>query len=693
MRRHNLRESIYSTSILIIIVSLFLVTVCCVPAEAWTRHDNAYSGQWQDTGTGWWYRYTTGTDTEEWNYSGKMRFAYQWNVGQWWTFGGDAWSRLGLGNVAPVYLMDGNYHDLRNGWWFQYTVSNDTSLWNDSGKLRFSFQYSVRQWWDCGNVWGRIGVANGYSAFVGDGAYHDMRNGWWYRYTTGTDTEEWNYSGKMRFAYQWNVGQWWTFGGDAWSRLGLGNVSSSYIMDGNYHDLRNGWWYQYILKDDTSLWNDSGKLRFAYQYDVRQWWDCGNVWGRIGVANGYSAFVGDGAYHDMRNGWWYCYNTSNDTAQWNYSGKTRLALQYNVGQWWNHGNVGDWWALGAAGRATSFIGDGGWHQMDSIWSYQYKDHYGYLRGYVSTPNGASWSVSTDQQYRCNYSIQVLGLFDNYGTSSVCLYDYVLEGAYNTKWTASNYTISDKTLISKAIVFYTGSTTRDVSSWLYWLPVAPKPGCITRTETWDYSNKDWDNRYNHEVRAFGNNMWVVQREQGDYANCGIIASIDSFSSFTGNYVGWTKSWHDVAIAKGWATYNVEKSKCGLMTAAQTRDLINYMATIIPGSGGVNATWGLPSNRSLENLLGLVKNGGKVNLFIDLRLVSEFGNFVSPEVVGHVVCLVGDLDVGYARYAQITNGWEIRSDTTQLVGEDPKWAFPITNIPWSKMVQAYYAYSRI
>jgi|GEM_PF-5875390 len=276
MRRDNLRKSIYQTSILIIIVSLFLVTVCCLPAGAWSRHDANYSGQWQDTGTGWWYRYTTGTDTEEWNYCGKMRFAYQWNVGQWWTFGGDAWSRLGLGNVSSSYIMDGNYHDLRNGWWFQYTLSNDTSLWNDSGKLRYSFQYSVRQWWDCGNVWGRIGVANGYSAFVGDGAYHDMRNGWWYCYTTQNDTAQWNYSGKTRFSLQYNVGQWWHTYSNNWYTLGAHSMPTAFIGDGAYHQIwSDGAKYQYVNSIDRGYWSSTGNNNdddFRLAYSSGEWY-------------------------------------------------------------------------------------------------------------------------------------------------------------------------------------------------------------------------------------------------------------------------------------------------------------------------------------------------------------------------------------------------------------------------------------
>jgi hypothetical protein len=442
----------------------------------------------------------------------------------------------------------------------------------------------------------------------------------------------------------------------------------------------------YNASIDYAYWKDGSYVRFAYGYLGGQWCDTGlgGTWQSLNSGLNPD-FLGDGAYHDLKNGWSYMYLSSIDYAYWKYGSNARLAYGYIGGLWWNHGNVGDWLALGSTGRSPSFIGDGNWHQMDSIWSYQFVAGYdkGYLQGYVSTPNRADWSYST-KQYSCDYKTQVLGLYDISSYSSVIWYDYGGGSSFSAKWHDWNYNVSDKSLTSEAIVFYTGSTTRDVSSWLSWLPVAPKPGYITRTETWDYSNRDWGNRYNHEVRAFGNNVWLVQREQGDYGNCGIIASIDAYSSKTSKYVGYTKRWNDEAQSKGWYDPNMG------MSGVDVGKLITYMGEQL--GSPVTAYYGDKNDRSLENLLSLVKNSlQRVILLVDLAYIPAFGYYQSP--AGHGITLVGDTYINGQRYAQITNGWNIQTDTPTLAGSDPRHAYPITNILWSDLENAYWAYDRI
>ena len=225
----------------------------------------------------------------------------------------------------------------------------------------------------------------------------------------------------------------------------------------------------------------------------------------------------------------------------------------------------------------------------------------------------------------------------------------------------------------------------MSSWLSsWLPVNPNPGFITQTETWDYRNNDWANRYNHEVRAFTNNVWVVQREQGDYGDCGIIASIDCFEAKTGIYGGYTQTWLDTAIAHGWASgSSSDPANYGVSNTQGNAYLMTFMGQQL--NAPVTATSG---NKTFSQLLSDVSAGYKVLIGIDLSYVPEYNGSG-----GHAQVLLGSTTYNGVLYAEVTNGWSIQSNQNQYIaGFDPTSAYPITLIPFSELQSAYNAHGQ-
>jgi hypothetical protein len=571
---------------------------------------------------------------------------------------------------------DGQWQAYTTGWSYMWISSGNYAIWrNDAiGWGRFVYGYTNRQWFD--GSWSAIGTSGASSAFMGDSAWHNLNNGWSYYYTTSGDYAVWknNAIGLGRFTTAYGSKQWYDA---SWNPIGTSGASTAFMGDSAWHNLNNGWSYYYTTSGDYAVWKNNaiGLGRFITAYGPKQWYD--SSWNPIGTSGASTAFIGDGAWHNLNNGWSYSYGASPDESYWSTNSSTRFCYQNGSGRWWNRGDYGNWYTLGPTNVSSAFIGDGAWHTLDSIWSYKFASDIGSLSGYVYAPSlsTGSWSWST-KLYTSSYASQVLGLYDSGNISSAFRYSYSAGSPY--KWEDWNYYLSNKSAISQAIVFYTGSTAHSVSSWLSWLPVNPTAGNITRTETWDFRNNDWDNRFNHEVRAWANTKWVVQRAQGDVGNCGIIASIDLFEALSGLYGGYTKYWMDTAVANGWA------SSGGGSWANQNGQLLDYMADQFQ----VSMSWyyGTNTARSLSDLVSYVGQGQKVLIDIDLSYIPAFGSSGL-----HAVALVGDTYINGVHYAMITNGWNIQSNTTTIAGYDPNPAYPITYIEFSELESAYNAIS--
>ena len=422
-------------------------------------------------------------------------------------------------------------------------------------------------------------------------------------------------------------------------------------------------------------------MRFAYNYGAGSWGDYSsgaNAWSMLGSAGLSSAFLGDGGWHTVGTGLSYRYASSGDYSNWMVNGNVRFAYTYSIGQWGDYG-ASTWCLLGPTKLSSAFLGDGNWHTLDSIWSYEFVSGLGYLKGSVSTwvplPQGGSCWGSSPTQFACNYTNQVFGLYDSGVTSSLVLYDYNGGSSYSCKWMDWNYNSSSKSETSAAIVFYTGSATHDVSSWLSWLPVNPNPGFITRTETWDFTSSEHalDGIYAHSIRAFWNNQWVVQNEQGSLGNCTLVAALNALEQVTGLYwdMGQTIT---LAENRGWLP-----SGGGGMSLGNIQPLYAAM-----GEGTVYVN--VVSGSNLAALTNWTNAGNPVIVAADLADIPAFGTY--PSGSGHALVFHG---VDGQGNVEVTNGWYTQPNTTQTTGTNPVYAYPITQIAQNNFQKGWDDYS--
>ena len=207
--------------------------------------------------------------------------------------------------------------------------------------------------------------------------------------------------------------------------LGSAGLSSAFLGDGGWHTVGTGLSYRYVPSGDYSNWLVNGNVRFAYTYSNGWWGDYSsgaNSWSLVGSSGVSSAFLGDGGWHTVGSGLSYRYASSGDYSNWLVNGNMRFAYTYSTGQWGDYG-ANTWCLLGPTRLSSTFLGDGNWHTMDSIWSYEYVSGVGYLKDL----SGLTKTWWTDQYGNwgwnsiyttCNYTTETLGLYDSGNTSSV-----------------------------------------------------------------------------------------------------------------------------------------------------------------------------------------------------------------------------------------------------------------------------------
>ena len=594
------------------------------------------------------------------------------------------------------------------GWEVDYNfVYNNytTDLYRYNGVNRFWYNQGPGQWFDrsaVNSAWSALGPAGQSRTFMGDHNWHTFSDNKSFQLNSNNNWGVWRDNGVERFLYDYTMGQWCDHSAvnATWSCLGSAYQLSAFIGDHKWHPFTDNRSFQYYTNNQWGVWQENGQYRFLYDYATGQWKDrsVGNgTWSSLGPANQLSAYIGNHLWHDFGNGITFSFYDNNAWGTFQQNGTYRFLYDYTTGQWKDRSTAdGTWYALGAPGQLSAWICDGAWHTMDSIWSYQLVGSgIGYLKGSVSLWNddstkkgGGSWG-SSPTQFTCNYGSQVFGLYDSGNTSSVFRYERSAGALFNIKWENWNYDISSKSEISQAIAFYTGSTYHGVSSWLSWLPVNPNPGAITRTETWDFRNHDLSNRYNHEARAFANNMWVVQRAQGDYGDCGILASINIYEALTGIYAGYTQTWLETAVSNKWASgSSSDPSSYGGSWTDGNKHLIDFMGGQLNRPVTLSA-YGGNTARSLPELINFVSQGQKVLIDVDLHYISAFDLTTGSRPLNslHALALVGSTTINGVYYAGITNGWNIRSNTPVATGTDPNIAYPITWIPFSELQSAY------
>jgi len=342
------------------------------PVHPAFERNASYAGVWQDWGNGWKYCYFSSGDTAWWKDGEAVRFGYQYGQGQWWDYGLGGWNAISAKNNGSAFIGDGKWYDLKNGWSFSYNALNDSAAWGDNNQLRLGYNYALGQWSNYGiGGWSTIGSEKVSSKFIGDGGWYDLKNGWSFTYNAANDTGAWGDNNQLRLRYSYGLGQWWDYGMGGWNQISASNATSKFIGDSSWSDLKSGWSYCYNPGTDTSWWKDGNAVRLGYQYGTGQWYDYGlGGWNKIGAEKASSKFIGDAGTYDLKNGWSYYYSPGTDTAWWKDGSAVRLAYDYLRGQWYDYG-FGGWNKIGADKVSSKFIGDGGWYDLKNGWSFYF----------------------------------------------------------------------------------------------------------------------------------------------------------------------------------------------------------------------------------------------------------------------------------------------------------------------------------
>jgi len=319
-----------------------------------------FSRQYAAAGGGWEYVYIGSVDSTYWFYNGTVRFGFDHGKGQWWHHG-ISWSILSGTGLSDAFIGDGATHSLNNGWWYSYAASIGGGYWNTGSTTRFSYDYTWGRWWSYSSwgAWRAMSAAGLSQAFIGDGINHDVGNGWWYAYAKSIDSGYWNSGAAVRFGYDYNAGQWWdhSTGSNTWLSLGDWAQTQAFIGDGVYHPLSNGWQYKYNKGVDRSYWMTGDKERFCYHYDVGRWWDWGTGWYELSAEGVSQSFIGDGAANNLFTGFNYQYDSGLDIGYWLLGAANRFSYAYGNGQWSHYGPDGVPYLLGLASTSARFLGD------------------------------------------------------------------------------------------------------------------------------------------------------------------------------------------------------------------------------------------------------------------------------------------------------------------------------------------------
>jgi len=332
-------------------------------------------GAYHNLGNGFWYRFASANFIGIWslnNQEASQRFRYFYGTGQWQHRGySTAHFDLGWAGQSVSFMGDGAYHNLGNGFWYQYVGTGGpvTGYWSRDGTpagLRFLYRYDVERWAHYGYGGTPFYLHSAFvlvsASFLGDGAYHDLGNGCWYRYYRqfGEGEAVWSLNGSHASARFWHIcqyGAWLHFGFGGTADLLVSGVSASFWGDQSYHDLGNGFWYQYVRSTDVAHWSLNGSStgnRYRYTYASGLWNHKGayGSFNPLGHAGMNVDFLGDGNQHDLGNG--YSYQLTGDVAYWSSRAVLATSYRYNyvTGLWQSRSLLARWTTLAGPGVGT-----------------------------------------------------------------------------------------------------------------------------------------------------------------------------------------------------------------------------------------------------------------------------------------------------------------------------------------------------
>jgi hypothetical protein len=130
---------------------------------------------------------------------------------------------------------------------------------------------------------------------------------------------------------------------------------------------------------------------------------------------------------------------------------------------------------------------------------------------------------------------------------------------------------------------------------------------------------------------------------------------------------------LAKTKGWLDSNYGSMSLGSISL--------LYAALGQGTVYVNCV----SGSNLTALTNWTNAGNPVVVAVDLAYIPSFGSY--PSGSGHALVFHG---VDGSGNDEITNGWYIQSDTTQIIGTNPIGAYPITLISQTQFQSGWYNY---
>ncbi|MBI5249318.1 MAG: hypothetical protein HY912_07470 [Desulfomonile tiedjei] len=376
--------------------------------------------------------------------------------------------------------------------------------------------------------------------------------GWTYTISGGYTWYFYNDYG--RFSFDNTTSKWLNYDqfGKKWQTLSGTGASGSYIFDGAWHNLNNGWSYLYTSVQ-AGNWAKSGSPRFRYNYSLGRWdgYDAyGGAWQTLSSTGRSSCFLGSGILNDLGNGWKYVYSYAADSGNWarSDSGAARFAYNYTSGRWSAYDPYGSTWrTLSSAGRSGSFVGSGTLNDIGNGWKYVY----------AYTSDGGNWARSDTGAARFAY---------NYTTGRWSEYD-------PAGWTWRNLTP-----VNRSAVFVGNGVSNDLGNgWSFLYTYSADQGQWSAGGAdrfaYNYAQKRWYNQgttggwttlgWSNVSSAFvgdgashaiGDN-WVFKYTSGtaDWTNSSYEAQFRyNYSSGqwydSGPYAGWmTMNWNPVSAA--------------------------------------------------------------------------------------------------------------------------------------------------
>jgi len=340
-------------------------------------------GTYYNVGGGWWYHSSySASGLGIWSRTSSSsgdRFSYIYTSGQWLHKGNNgSFDPLGASGRSASFIGTPVAKELGDLWWYTYYYGSDNAYWtrtSDPNTSRFTYKYDTGQWRHrgYGGSWNNLGSDGRSSAWIGDDtAWHDLGDGWSYKYTIGVDWGDWSRDGTdagKRFSYVYNVGWWYQYG--QWGGSILHNSSnpmpSAFIGDGEYHNVgtlgSTVWHFQYLREGDGAFWSldgaDTGH-RFGYQYGSGSWYHKGDHGGfnPLGHAGMDCSFLGDGSIHNLQNGHSYQWNSTNvGIWTWTSTGTDHYKYSYDEGLWFQWWGIG-WSIVGGPSAGTDLFNPG-----------------------------------------------------------------------------------------------------------------------------------------------------------------------------------------------------------------------------------------------------------------------------------------------------------------------------------------------